>query len=202
VKRPERAEVSVFPTKAAFRDWMAEHHDSVQELWVGYYRKGVGKPSISYGEAVDVGLAYGWIDGLTYRVDDEVHTNRFTPRRKGSNWSAINVARMQGLIEAGEADPAGIAAFEARTADRTGVYSYESAPRELPVEHADRLRRDPVAWQFWQTQPPSYRRTVTHWVVSAKRPETRDRRLASLLTECAAGRRLRQFTSPSSRADR
>jgi uncharacterized protein YdeI (YjbR/CyaY-like superfamily) len=194
VRRPTRDEVAVFPDKAAFRAWMEQHHDSVSELWVGYYRKGVGKVSLRYADAVDVGLAFGWIDGLTYRVDDEVHANRFTPRRKGSNWSAINVERMRALIDAGEAHAAGIAAFEARRPDRVGVYSYENAPRDLPAELAERMRRDGAAWAFWEAQPASYRRSATYWLVSAKRPETRERRFETLLNDSASGRRLRQFT--------
>jgi uncharacterized protein YdeI (YjbR/CyaY-like superfamily) len=194
MRRPTRDEVAVFPDKAAFRAWMEQHHDSVSELWVGYYRKGVDKVSQRYADAVDVGLAFGWIDGLTYRVDDEVHTNRFTPRRKGSNWSAINVQRMRALIDAGEAHAAGIAAFEARRPDRVGVYSYENAPRDLPAELAERMRRDAAAWAFWEAQPASYRRSATYWLVSAKRPETRERRFETLLSDSASGRRLRQFT--------
>ena len=193
MRRPTRDEVAVFPDKAAFRAWMEANHDSVAELWVGYYRKGVGKPSQSYADAVDVALAFGWIDGLTFRVDDEVHTNRFTPRRRGSHWSAINVERMQAMIDAGEAHPAGIAAFEARRPDRVGVYSYENAPRDLPRELAERLRGDAAAWAFWEAQPATYRRTATYWLLSAKRPETLQRRFETLRAECAAGRRLRQF---------
>lgn len=191
--RPTRDEVSVFPDKAAFRAWMEAHHDSAEELWVGYYRKSVGKTSQTYADAVDVALAYGWIDGLTYRVDDEVHTNRFTPRRKGSNWSAINVRRMQEMIDAGEAHPAGIAAFQAHRPERVGVYSYENAPRDLPPEYAARLERDAAAWAFWKGERPSYRRSATYWILSAKRPETRERRFELLLSDSAAGRRLRQY---------
>ena len=186
--RPSREDVAVFPSRAEFGAWLEEHHATSDGLWVGYYRKGVGKRSISYVEAVETGLAFGWVDSLTYRVDEEIHTNRFTPRRRGSNWSAANVARMQELIESGAAHPAGIAAFEARTPERTGVYSYESAPRDLPPEDAARLRADSAAWAFWEAQPASYRRTVTHWVLSAKRAETRERRLVTLIGDCAAGR--------------
>lgn len=168
--------------------WLEEHHATSDGLWVGYYRKGIGKPSVGYVEAVEAGLAYGWVDSLTYRVDDEIHTNRFTPRRRSSNWSAVNVGRMQQLIERGEARPAGIAAFEARKPERTGVYSYESPPRDLPPELEVRLRANRAAWSFWQAQSASYRRTATHWVLTAKRAETRERRLATLIEDAAAGR--------------
>ena len=189
--RPTRDQVAVFRDKAAFRAWMDEHHDTAPDVWVGYYRKGAGKTSITYADAVDVGLAFGWIDGLTYRIDDEVHANRFTPRRRRSNWSAVNVGRMQALIAAGEAHPAGIAAFEARAPERTGVYSYENAPRDLPAEYAAALEANSEAWRFWQEQPPSYRRRATYWVVWAKRPETRERRFRTLIEDCAAGRRVK-----------
>ncbi len=150
--------------------------------------RGSSKSSVSYEEAVEAGLAFGWVDSLTYRVDDEVHTNRFTPRRKGSNWSLVNVARMERLIATGEARPAGVAAFEARTPARTGVYSYESAPRDLPPAERRRLHHNAAARSFWEAQSASYRRGATHWVLSAKRPETRDRRLATLIEDSAAGR--------------
>lgn len=191
--RPSRDEVAVFPSRADFIAWLEEHHATSDGLWVGYYRKGVGKTSVSYTEAVEAGLAFGWVDSLTYRVDDEVHTNRFTPRRKGSNWSLVNVARMERLIETGEARPAGIAAFEARTPERTGVYSYESAPRDLPHAERERLHRNPAARSFWERQTASYRRGATHWVVSAKRAETRERRLATLIEDSAAGRPIKQL---------
>ncbi len=193
IRRPERAEVSVFSSQAAFIAWMEEHHAAIPELWVGYYRKATGKTSVTYPEAVDVGLMFGWIDGLTFRVDDEVHTNRFTPRRRGSTWSTANVNRMAELVAAGDARPAGIAAFEARTADNTGIYSYETAPRELPAAEAAKVRANGAAWAFWQAQTAGYRRVATHWVLSAKRPETRQRRLATLIEDCAAERWMKQY---------
>ncbi len=114
IQRPTRDEVSLFPAKADFAAWMERHHDSAAAVWVGYYRRGVAKPSVSYADSVDVGLAYGWIDSITFRVDDEVTAIRFTPRRHSSNWSAANIARMEHLIETGEAHPAGVAAFANR----------------------------------------------------------------------------------------
>jgi len=193
VKRPTRDQVRIFPDAAAMRAWLAEHHDTDTEAWIGYWRRGVDRASVSYPESVEVGLAFGWIDGISYRVDDEVRTVRFTPRRRGSNWSEVNVARMGRIIASGDAHPAGIAAFEAREPARTGVYSYENAPRELPPEYASRMQATPAAWTHWQAQSPSYRRTATHWVVSAKRQETRDRRLATLIEDCAAGRPIRML---------
>ena len=188
MKRPEREQVIVFPDRAAMRAWLEAHHGTAGEAWVGLYRKGVPKPSISYADAVEVGLAFGWIDGISYGIDDELRAQRFTPRRRGSIWSAVNVARMQRIIDAGEAHPAGMAAFEARTPERTGVYSHENAPRDLPPPYEGRLRENGAAWAFWQRQSPSYRRAATWWVLSAKQQATRDRRLATLIEDCAAGR--------------
>ncbi len=179
--RPARDQVSVFPTAAAFRGWLEEHHADTPELWVGYYRKATGKTSITYPEAVDEALCYGWIDGLTYRVDDEVHTNRFTPRRTGSTWSALNVRRVQELISEGRMARAGLAAFEARTEANTGIYSYENRPRELPAEYSSQLEANPAAWVSWQSQTPGFRRNATWWVVNAKQETTRQRHLDELV---------------------
>ena len=178
----------IFADGAQFRAWLADNHDTATELWVGYYKKGVPKTSITYPEAVEEALCFGWIDGLTRRIDDEVHANRYTPRRRGSSWSAINIAKVAELRAAGRMHPAGLRAFEERDKRKDGSYSYERAPQELPAEAEARLRADPDAWAYWQSRTPSYRRTATHWVLSAKREETRQRRLATLVEDCAAGR--------------
>jgi len=187
----EPHDVRVFPTAADFRAWLEAHHDRATELWVGYYRKSVPKTSMTYREAVDEALCFGWIDGLTKRIDDEVHANRFTPRTRRSTWSAVNVARMGELIAAGRAHPSGIHAFEARTADNTGIYAHENPPADLPPHYLAQLRADEAAWRWWQAQTPGYRRSATWWVVSAKQEVTRDRRLASLIEDCAAGRMIK-----------
>lgn len=202
MRRPERDQVIVFPDRAAMRDWLEQHHDTDAEAWVGLYRKGASNTAISYAEAVEIGLAFGWIDGISYGIDDELRAQRFTPRRPGSTWSEVNVARMQRLIDAGEAHPAGIAAFEARTAARTGVYSYENAFRELPPAYESRLRAHDGAWHYWLAQPPSYRRMATWWVLSARQQATRDRRLATLIDDCAAGRWIKSAAYGRDRAKR
>ena len=185
------ATVAVFGTAAEFRDWLESHHAAATELWVGYYKKGVPKTSMTYKESVDEGLCFGWIDGLTRRIDDEVYAIRFTPRTRRSTWSAVNVARMGELIAAGRAHPAGIGAFEARTEDNTGIYSYENRPADLPDEYLARLKANEAAWSWWQAQRPGYRRVATWWVVSAKQQATRERRLATLIEDCAAGRMIK-----------
>ena len=180
--------VSVFGTAAEFRGWLDANHASDTELWVGFYKKGVPKTSMTYRQSVDEGLSFGWIDGITRRIDEEVYAIRFTPRTRRSNWSAVNVARMGELIAAGRAHPAGIRAFEARTVDTTGIYSYENRPADLPDEYLARMKANDAAWSWWQAQRPGYRRVATWWVVSAKQQVTRDRRLATLIEDCAAGR--------------
>lgn len=193
VRRPTRDEVLLFPTRDELRAWFAANHQTATEAFIGYYRKGVGKPSTTWEEAVEEALCVGWIDGITFRVDDEVTANRFTPRRKGSNWSAINIAKVAELRAAGRMLPAGIRAFEERDRRRDQRYSYERPMQELPAELLDRLRADPAAWAFWEGQPPSFRRTAAHWILSAARPETRERRFSTLLEEARAGRRPRPF---------
>jgi len=185
---PTRDDVQIFPTAADFRAWLEANHDTASELLVGYYKKGVPRTSMTYAESVDEALCFGWIDGLTRRIDDEVYTIRFTPRRKTSNWSAINIAKIAELTAAGRMHAAGLRAFEERDRRRDAGYSYERPVQELPSDMLARLEADDAAWAYWQSRTPSFRRQTTHWVVSAKRPETRERRFTALLTDAAAGR--------------
>lgn len=178
-----------FASAAAFRDWLAEHHETETEVLVGFWKVATGKPSLSWSDAVDQAICYGWIDGIRRRVDDERYTIRFTPRRRGSYWSAINVAKVERLLAAGLMAPAGIAAWEARDPAKTGVYSYEEGTPLAP-EYEAVLRADVAAWAFWERQPPSYRKVATHWVMSAKQEPTRQRRLARVVADSAAGKRI------------
>lgn len=186
--RPTRDEVTVFASADDFRAWLDAHHDSTDQIWVAYYRKGTGKKAMTYPEAVEEALCFGWIDGLTYRVDDEVHTNRFTPRRKGSNWSGPNIAKVAELKKAGRMHPAGLRAFEERDRRKDQPYLRDNPLRQaLPPELESQIRAKPAAWTYWQAQTPSYRRQAAFWILSAVRPETRERRLASLIADSAAG---------------
>jgi len=194
VKPPDPSEVKVFSSAAELRGWFEKHHATETEAWIGYYRKGVPKTSVAYLEAVDEGLCFGWVDSVGYRVGDEVYTNRFTPRRKGSTWSARNVERVRELMAEGRMHPAGIAAFEARTENRTGIYSYENRPADLPSVYLTQLKANAAAWRFWQAQTPGYRRSATWWVVSAKQEATRDKRLTMLIQDSAAGRFVKPYT--------
>jgi uncharacterized protein YdeI (YjbR/CyaY-like superfamily) len=178
-----------FATPESFRRWLAEHHAQATELVVGFYKRGSGKPSITWPESVDEALCFGWIDGVRRSLSDEAYCIRFTPRKASSNWSAVNVARIAELDALGKLTDAGRRAFAARKAERTGVYSHErNAAAVLSPADARRLRDNAAAAAFLETQPPWYRRTATHWVISAKREETRQRRLDQLIADSAAER--------------
>ena len=189
-------EATFFATAEHFREWLAEHHDSAAELVVGFWKVGSGKPSMTWSESVDAALCFGWIDGVRRRRDDESYSIRFTRRRPGSTWSVVNVAKAEALAAAGLLAPAGQAAFADRRSDRTGTYSHEQGGDAALSLHADeeaRLRATPAAWEYFVAQPGSYRRAVVHWLHTAVRPETRDRRLDQLVTESAAGRQVAAF---------
>jgi uncharacterized protein YdeI (YjbR/CyaY-like superfamily) len=179
-----------FPAPAAFRQWLRKHHKTATELWVGYYKKDSGRQSITWPESVDEALCFGWIDGIRKSIDAECYTNRFTPRRPGSNWSAINTRRAAELIAEGRMQPAGLAAYQLRDEKKTAVYSFENRPAALSPALQSRFRANATAWRFWQAQPPGYRKLMTWHVMSAKRDETRARRLDVLVAQCAAGQRI------------
>jgi uncharacterized protein YdeI (YjbR/CyaY-like superfamily) len=187
-ERPTREQVTVFPDAAAFRAWLELHHADTSELWVAYYRKGVGKTAMTYAEAVEEALCFGWIDGITYRVDDEVFTNRFTPRRRGSVWSPANIARVAELKRAGRMHAAGLEAFEGRDRRRDQPDMRNHPLRQLAPELEARIRAQASAWAFWQAQRPSYRKAAAYWIQSAKQEATRERRLTAVIDEAAAGR--------------
>jgi uncharacterized protein YdeI (YjbR/CyaY-like superfamily) len=178
-----------FPTEADFRAWLAAHHETAPELLVGFRKKASGKPSIDWPQARDQALCYGWIDGVRKSLGGESYTIRFTPRRRGSIWSDVNVARYAALTSAGQMTPAGVRAFEDETA-RRGVYAYENAQAELTGAETALFRANAAAWADWGKRPPGYRKVALHWVTSAKRPETRARRLATLIADSAAGRKI------------
>jgi uncharacterized protein YdeI (YjbR/CyaY-like superfamily) len=185
-----------FSSPQDFYDWLEENHKTADEVYVGYYKKATNQPSLTWSEAVDQALCFGWIDGRVNRIDDDRHMQRFTPRRPGSNWSKINVEKVAKLREAGLMRPAGIAAFERRTDDKTGVYSFERENATLPPEYEARLRANTAAAGYFDSRPPWYRRTAIHLVMSAKREETRLRRLAQLIEDSAAGRDIKQLRRP------
>ena len=182
-----------FRSAAEFRRWLRRHHAKAGELQVGYYKSGSGKPSMTWPESVDEALCYGWIDGIRKRVSDASYTIRFTPRRSTSIWSAVNIRRVQALMSRGLMRPAGVKAFEARRSNRSGIYSYEQRPAEFPALYERLLRKQAKAWQDFQARPPSYRRAAIWWVISAKKEETRLKRLDTLAVHSARGHSLPQF---------
>ena len=196
---PTPRDVRYFATPPDLREWFDANHEMAEELWVGYYRKSTGRPSVDWSQAVDEALCVGWIDGVRHRLDEERFAQRFTPRRKGSTWSAINVAKVRALTEQGRMRAAGTSAYEARSASRTAIYSYEREETAFTDEETARLRAIDAAWIDWERRPPSYRKAVTHWVTSAKRAETRERRLATLIEDSAAGRKVKAMSAPSER---
>ena len=179
-----------FKSGAEFRAWLESNHDRASELLLGFYRKSVSKKGITYPEALDEALAFGWIDGVRRGVDEERYTIRFTPRKARSIWSNVNVKRVGELIAAGRMRDPGLATFAKRAAERSGIYSYEREPIELDAAAIKALKADRAALAFHEKQPPAYRRLVAHWVMRAKKPETRARRLQVLIANAREGKRI------------
>jgi Uncharacterized protein conserved in bacteria len=185
-----------FATAADFRAWLHANHDRTTELVVGFHRKGSGRPSITWPESVDEALCYGWIDGVRRSLDEDSYTIRFTPRKASSIWSNVNIAKAEALLAAGKMMPAGLAAWQRRDPARSGLYSFErEEPAAFDATMERRFRANRAAWKFFGAQPAGYRRVATHYVVSAKRPETREKRLATLIECSARGERLPQLVS-------
>lgn len=181
-----------FPTPRDFRAWLKANHAEAGELLVGFYKKETGHPSITWPESVDEALSFGWIDGVRRRIDEVSYSIRFTPRRKGSIWSAINIARVAVLTKEERMHAAGLAAFARRTDTRSAIYAYEQRyEARLEPEHQKQFKANGKAWTFFAAQPPGYRQIAIFWIVSAKQDTTRRTRLGRLIKESAAGRRIR-----------
>src|SRR5450432_650128 len=190
----------LFATPAEFRKWLEQNHATTPVLWIGYYKKDTGKPSMTWPESVDEALCFGWIDGLRKGIDAESYKIRFTPRKTVSNWSAVNIRRMEELARDGRVRPAGLKAFAARTPEKSGVYAYENRQAARLTKAAEKqFRAKPGAWEFFRTQPESYRTTATWWVVSAKSEETRQKRLETLIADSKAQQRIKQLRRPGRR---
>ena len=183
------AQPTYFETEADFRRWLEANHADAGELLVGFHKKGSGLASIDWPQARDQALCFGWIDGIRRSLGERDYTIRFTPRRKGSIWSNVNVARFEALKSEGLMTEAGVRAFE-ENKGRSGVYAYENAVKELTDAETERFRRNQAAWCDWEKRPPGYRQIILHWIASAKKPETRARRLAVLIEDSAAGRKV------------
>lgn len=186
-----------FASAHEFGEWLREHHEDHRELVVEFWKVHTGRVNLSWSDAVDEALCVGWIDGVGRRLDHDRCSIRFTPRRPGSIWSRVNIAKVEALTAAGRMLPAGLAAFAARTEARSGVYAFEQDPSTVePTPEIEAALAAAGAWEFFLAQPTSYRQPAIWWVVSAKRPETRTRRLATLVEDSAAGRRLRHLSRP------
>ncbi len=179
-------DIQYFPSPAAFRKWLKANHATAAELWVGFHKRHTDKPSLTWPESVDEALCVGWIDGIRRRIDDDRYVIRFTPRRPGSNWSAVNIRRVPELRAEGRMHPRGEAAFEKHHEGKNSGYTYTKRPDRMAPEYEKVFKRNRKAWKYYEAQPPHYRRAVNHWVMSAKREETRERRLAQLIEDCAA----------------
>ena len=179
-----------FRTPADFRTWLEKNHSTATEVWVGFYKKDSEKPSIRWPESVDEALCFGWIDGIRKRVDEISYQIRFTPRRRGSVWSATNIKRTKELAQEGRMRSTGLSAFAARIENKSGIYSYEQRNTELGEPYAKLLKKNKAASNFFKKQPPSYRKMIGWWIISAKKEETRMARLAKLISESAKGKRL------------
>jgi uncharacterized protein YdeI (YjbR/CyaY-like superfamily) len=184
-----------FRTTAALAKWFARYGTTRTELWIGYHKKASGKGGVVYKQALDEALCVGWIDGLVKSIDDTCYMQRYTPRKPTSIWSNVNIRRVGELTAEGRMTPAGLAAFARRDPARSGIYTFENAPKTLPPALEQRFRADAKAWAFFGTQPPGYRRTVIGWVVSAKREATRERRLALLMLHSARRERIPQLSA-------
>jgi uncharacterized protein YdeI (YjbR/CyaY-like superfamily) len=198
VPKPEN--VQFFETPAQLRAWFEANHDTATELWLGYHRKRTGRPSITWPDVVDQELCYGWIDSVRYSLGDDSSAQRITPRRKGSVWSAVNIKRFQELERLGLVQPRGQAAFEKREDARSRIYAYENRSRGFDPAREAAFRKNKTAWKFFESQAPWYRRTAAYWVMSAKREETRDKRLKVLIAHSKAGERIPPLTRPSPRS--
>lgn len=182
-----------FKTQKELHKWFAKNHNKQSEQWIGFYKLSTGKKSVTYAEALDEALAFGWIDGLRKSINRESYMIRYTPRKPGSVWSKVNIMRAKELQNAGAMHPAGLKAFNKRDEKRASRYSYERQTAELGNNFKKIFRKNKNAWEFFQSQPPSYRRLQAHWVMSAKKEETRLRRLQILINDSKISKRSNQI---------
>lgn len=179
-----------FENTKQFREWLERNHQTASEIIVGYYKVATGKPTMTWSESVDEALCFGWIDGIRKSIDEESYCNRFTPRKPKSNWSAINIKKVEELIKLGKMTQAGLAAFEKRREDRSAVYSYENEPGTLPADLEAQFKLSKTAWDFFERQAPSYRKAVVSWILSGKQEQTRWSRLEKLIAASQSGKRI------------
>jgi len=170
-----------FKNQNDFRKWLDQHHDTETELVVGFYKISSGKPSMSWSESVDQALSYGWIDGVVRNIDNESYSRRFTPRKSGSIWSLINIRKAEHLISEGLMQAVGLKAFQLRTKEKSGIYSFENEAKELGATFEELFRANEKAWLFFNAQSTSYIKRITHWIVTAKQQKTQLSRLQKII---------------------
>src|SRR6202048_5203620 len=192
-------QVKIFNASADFRDWLEKNHDRVAKLWLGFYNKRTKKTSITSREALDEALCFGWIDGVRKSINETTYKQRFTPRKAKSYWSAVNIRRMGELGKLGRVAPSGMKAFKQRTSD-SGKYSFESRQRKLAPAYEKQFKAKLAAWEFFRAQVPWYQRTCSFWVMVAKQEETRQRRLATVISDSGKKRRLGMLTPNAKKA--
>jgi uncharacterized protein YdeI (YjbR/CyaY-like superfamily) len=190
---PEPKNIKFFKTEEALRKWYEKYYSKLDEFWIGYYKKGSGKPSVTYSQAVDQALCFGWIDGIAKGIDEEKYCQRFTPRRAKSIWSAVNHKKVAELIKNKQMTPAGLKTYNERDKARTNMYSFEQAKHELPTAYEKKFKQNKKAWANFQKMPPSYRKPAIWWVISAKQEETQMRRLGTLIDDSENGLRIKQL---------
>jgi uncharacterized protein YdeI (YjbR/CyaY-like superfamily) len=180
--------ITFFKSQTEFHKWLLKNHDKTNELVIGFYNRKSGKKGISYKEAVDEALCFGWIDGIRKNVDEESYMIRFTPRKKNSIWSNVNTNRVEELKQMGLMQPSGLKAFEVRNEKRAGIYSFEQNEHKLAPSYESKLKANKKAWNYFKSKAPYYQRTAIHWVMSAKQEATREKRLATLIKDSEEGR--------------
>ena len=182
-----------FPTQSSFRKWLKKNHDKAKELLVGFYKVNSGKPSMTWSGSVDEAICFGWIDGVRRSIDVERYSIRFTPRKPGSIWSAINIQKVQDLSKKGMMHPAGMAAFAKREERKSAIYAYEKAPESFSDDFFQRFKSNKKAWQFFENMAPSYKRSAIHWVMNAKQERTKLKRLDELITDSESARKIKRL---------
>jgi uncharacterized protein YdeI (YjbR/CyaY-like superfamily) len=188
---PQSMKPVFFPNASDFRQWFAKNHERKKELLVGFYKVGSGKASLTWSQSVDEALCFGWIDGVRKSIDKDSYSIRFTLRKPGSNWSAVNIRKVKELNQKGLMHPNGQASFEKRQAKRSKIYSYEKKQVSLPASHQRKFKKNKKARTFFCLQPPSYQRTALYWVMSAKQEITRENRLANLIQDSESGLKIK-----------
>ncbi len=182
-----------FPTQLDFRKWLEKNHNKETEIIVGYYKVDSGKPSLTWSESVDQAICFGWIDGIRRSIDDESYSIRFTPRKPKSIWSAINIKKVEDLTKLGLMKPEGIIAFSKREENKSKIYSHENEPVKFNSKFEKQFKTNKIAWEFFKSQSPSYQKTLTHWVMSAKQEITKSNRLNTLIKDSKAEKKVGQF---------